>query len=120
MNLSPHLAAIRAIIMLQDIDGIEKFFMPFIKGEIQYGTITMVFLIIFIFLMPILLTNLLIGLAVGDIHTIQKNAEIKRMAMVIESYCSLERKMTKSIHDRVMEMEFTSYTDKTVNKSIRT
>ena len=122
MNLSPHLAAFRVLIMLtgDNIDGIEKFFLPFTQGQIKYGAITMVFLVIFIFLMPILLTNLLIGLAVGDIDKIQKDAEIKREAMEIANYCDLERKMPKAISVRVIEMEFTAYTNKTVPKSIET
>ncbi|KAG0411644.1 hypothetical protein HPB47_011248, partial [Ixodes persulcatus] len=39
------------------------------------------FLVVFIVLMPILLMNLLIGLAVGDIETVRRNAQLKRLTM---------------------------------------
>jgi transient receptor potential cation channel subfamily A protein 1 len=34
-------------------------------------------------LMPILLMNLLIGLAVGDIESVKRNAQLKRLAMQV-------------------------------------
>ena len=34
-------------------------------------------------LMPILLMNLLIGLAVGDIESVRRNAQLKRLAMQV-------------------------------------
>ena len=36
-------------------------------------------------LMPILLMNLLIGLAVGDIESVKRNAQLKRLAMQVSS-----------------------------------
>lgn len=47
------------------------------------------FLIIFAILMPILLMNLLIGLAVGDIDTVRRNASMKRLAMQIQHHTDL-------------------------------
>lgn len=47
------------------------------------------FLIIFAILMPILLMNLLIGLAVGDIETVRRNASMKRLAMQIQHHTDL-------------------------------
>lgn len=41
-------------------------------------------LLIFMILMPILLMNLLIGLAVGDIESVKKNAQLKRIAMQVK------------------------------------
>lgn len=38
---------------------------------------------IFMILMPILLMNLLIGLAVGDIESVRRNAQLKRLAMQV-------------------------------------
>ena len=39
--------------------------------------------IIFMVMMPILLMNLLVGLAVGDIEAVRKNAALKRLAMQV-------------------------------------
>lgn len=40
---------------------------------------------LFMVLMPILLMNLLIGLAVGDIESVRRNAQLKRLAMQVMS-----------------------------------
>ncbi|KAK3725015.1 hypothetical protein QZH41_017479, partial [Actinostola sp. cb2023] len=53
---------------------------------------TAVFLCFCIFL-PIVLMNLLIGLAVGDIDTVQKNAELKLLAIKIDAIYALEQQL---------------------------
>lgn len=44
---------------------------------------------LFMVLMPILLMNLLIGLAVGDIESVRRNAQLKRLAMQVSSQNSI-------------------------------
>lgn len=44
---------------------------------------------IFMVLMPILLMNLLIGLAVGDIDSVRRNAALKRLAMQVLKFYKL-------------------------------
>lgn len=39
---------------------------------------------LFMVLMPILLMNLLVGLAVGDIESVRRNAQLKRLAMQVQ------------------------------------
>jgi len=41
-------------------------------------------------LMPILLMNLLIGLAVGDIESVRRNAQLKRLAMQVIHFNALQ------------------------------
>lgn len=48
---------------------------------------------LFMILMPILLMNLLIGLAVGDIESVRRNAQLKRLAMQVVLHTELERKL---------------------------
>lgn len=62
INLAPHAAILRTIIMMQgsDIDGLGSFLIPFSNDKMRHGVTSMVFLVIFIFLVPILLTNLLV------------------------------------------------------------
>ncbi|RWS08098.1 transient receptor potential cation channel subfamily A member 1-like protein, partial [Dinothrombium tinctorium] len=55
------------------------------------------FLVIFAILMPILLMNLLIGLAVGDIETVRRNAQMKRLTMQVHMYTDIERKLPKHL-----------------------
>ena len=40
---------------------------------------------IFVLLMPIIIMNLLLGLAVGDIQQIQENAELQTLSMKVHS-----------------------------------
>jgi transient receptor potential cation channel subfamily A protein 1 len=40
-------------------------------------------LLLFAIIMPILLMNLLVGLAIGDLMQIQKTARLKRLAMQV-------------------------------------
>lgn len=47
-------------------------------------------------LMPILLMNLLIGLAVGDIESVRRNAQLKRLAMQVSEYNNLGRHFWKT------------------------
>ncbi len=70
-HVSPFMSIIRVIVMmLGETDGIGSFVNPYTEGNLHFGPMSIFFLILFIFLVPILLTNLLIGLAVGDIEVI--------------------------------------------------
>lgn len=50
-----------------------------------------VFLSLFLILVGIVLMNLLVGLAVGDIDTIQQSATLKRLAMQVEFVAEIEQ-----------------------------
>lgn len=85
--------------MMGEVDFIGTFLRPFLLiqdsyyiEKVQIAT-SLFFLVIFIILMPILLMNLLIGLAVGDIETVRKNAQIKRLTMQVDLHTDLERKL---------------------------
>lgn len=47
-----------------------------------------------------------IGLAVGDIESVQRNAKLKREAMQVQLHVELEKKMPKKLFDKVNEMEY--------------
>jgi transient receptor potential cation channel subfamily A member 1 len=51
---------------------------------IPYPVPVFLMLGVFMVLMPILLMNLLIGLAVGDIESVRRNAQLKRLAMQVK------------------------------------
>lgn len=70
------------------------------------------FLMIFAILMPILLMNLLIGLAVGDIETVRRNASMKRLAMQVEHHTDLERRLPKQVLKYVRKSEVYEYPNK--------
>ena len=54
-------------------------------NEQHFSYINLIMLLCFIVIMPILLMNLLVGLAIGDLMQIQQNARLKRLAMQVIS-----------------------------------
>ncbi|XP_048509555.1 transient receptor potential cation channel subfamily A member 1 isoform X2 [Athalia rosae] len=64
---------------------------------------------IFMVLMPILLMNLLIGLAVGDIESVRRNAQLKRLAMQVVLHTELERKLPQMLLEKVDKLELKVY-----------
>ena len=106
--------------MLGEIDFLNTFLRPFLAaksniGEWHQTAAAIWFLLIFAILMPILLMNLLIGLAVGDIETVRRNASMKRLAMQIEHHTDLERRLPKQILNRVRKIEVYEYPNKRNN-----
>ena len=51
---------------------------------VHYEWTTRMFFVAFVVIMPIIIMNLLVGLAVDDIKTVQENAILKRLAMQVE------------------------------------
>lgn len=80
--------------MLGEIDFLGTYIQPY-YGEnsdsegklLPYPIPAFLFLGLFMVLMPILLMNLLIGLAVGDIESVRRNAQLKRLAMQVRRVC---------------------------------
>lgn len=67
------------------------------------------FLGLFMILMPILLMNLLIGLAVGDIESVRRNAQLKRLAMQVVLHTELERKLPQMWLEKADKIELIEY-----------
>ena len=53
------------------------------RRRLPYPFASFAILAVFMVFMPILLMNLLIGLAVGDIESVRRNAQLKRLAMQV-------------------------------------
>ncbi|CAL8311470.1 unnamed protein product [Merluccius merluccius] len=81
------------VMMIGELNYETNFLKPNLDHKLPFTFLTYVLFIEFALLMPILLVNLLIGLAVGDIAEVQKNASLKRMAMQIELHTVLEDKL---------------------------
>ena len=71
--------------------------------------LSLTILIIFIILMPILLINLLTGLAVGNIESIQQNAQIKRLSMQVALYTNLYRFLPTYVLNRTNKNQTFEY-----------
>uniref|UniRef100_A0A5F4VQX5 Transient receptor potential cation channel subfamily A member 1 n=1 Tax=Callithrix jacchus TaxID=9483 RepID=A0A5F4VQX5_CALJA len=85
---SPLLSIIQTFsMMLGDINYRESFLEPYLRNELAYPVLSFAQLIFFTLFVPIVLMNLLIGLAVGDIAEVQKHASLKRIAMQHIFFC---------------------------------
>ncbi|XP_519806.3 transient receptor potential cation channel subfamily A member 1 [Pan troglodytes] len=91
---SPLLSIIQTFsMMLGDINYRESFLEPYLRNELAHPVLSFAQLVSFTIFVPIVLMNLLIGLAVGDIAEVQKHASLKRIAMQVELHTSLEKKL---------------------------
>ncbi|KAI0234015.1 Transient receptor potential cation channel subfamily A member 1 [Lamellibrachia satsuma] len=70
------------------------------QHEEPFSTDINFLLLVFLFLMPIVLMNLMIGIAVGDIEKIQHNAYLKRIALQVELMYMLESSMPKFLQKK--------------------
>uniref|UniRef100_A0A8C9RWG7 Transient receptor potential cation channel, subfamily A, member 1b n=1 Tax=Scleropages formosus TaxID=113540 RepID=A0A8C9RWG7_SCLFO len=100
------------VMMAGELNYQDNFLEPCLNGSLPFPYVTYSILVWFVLLMPILLMNLLIGLAVGDIAEVQKNAALKRIAMQIELHTSLEEKLPYWFMKRVDKERITVYPNK--------
>ncbi|GBP92291.1 Transient receptor potential cation channel subfamily A member 1 [Eumeta japonica] len=99
--------------MLGELDFVGTYVQPYYKPEsdrsLPFPAPTFIILGLFMVLMPILLMNLLIGLAVGDIESVRRNAQLKRLAMQVVLHTELERKLPTFILEKVDKNELIEY-----------
>ncbi|XP_052751408.1 transient receptor potential cation channel subfamily A member 1 [Galleria mellonella] len=99
--------------MLGEIDFVGTYVIPYYKEEadimLPFPLPTFLILGVFMVLMPILLMNLLIGLAVGDIESVRRNAQLKRLAMQVVLHTELERKLPTILFEKVDKDELIEY-----------
>ncbi|XP_049420957.1 transient receptor potential cation channel subfamily A member 1b [Epinephelus fuscoguttatus] len=81
------------VMMVGELNYQNNFLDAYLKRELPFGLLTYIIFVQFVLLMPILLVNLMIGLAVGDIAEVQRNAALKRIGMQIELHTALEDKL---------------------------
>ncbi|KAK9882268.1 hypothetical protein WA026_020374 [Henosepilachna vigintioctopunctata] len=105
--------------MLGEIDFLGTYVKPYYlnvndeKSFLPFPIPAFLILGIFMVLMPILLMNLLIGLAVGDIESVRRNAQLKRLAMQVVLHTELETKLPKMILEKVDKDELIEYPNDT-------
>ncbi|XP_048451862.1 transient receptor potential cation channel subfamily A member 1 [Rhincodon typus] len=110
---SPILSQLKILaMMLGDINYNDNFLIPYSTDKMQFPLLTFGMLIMFLLLIPILLMNLLIGLAVGDIAEVQRTASLKRIAMQISLHTSLEEKLPYRFLNRVDQQKIVVYPNK--------
>ncbi|XP_050683813.1 transient receptor potential cation channel subfamily A member 1 [Leptidea sinapis] len=99
--------------MLGEIDFVGTYIHPYYKSEadvfLPFPLMTFNMLGLFMVFMPILLMNLLIGLAVGDIESVRRNAQLKRLAMQVVLHTELERTLPAFILEKVDKTEIIEF-----------
>uniref|UniRef100_A0A6Q2X2C9 Ion transport domain-containing protein n=1 Tax=Esox lucius TaxID=8010 RepID=A0A6Q2X2C9_ESOLU len=106
------------VMMVGELNYQENILKPF-RGEIlPFPYLTYGIFVMFTFAVPILLMNLLIGLAVGDTAEVKENAVLKQIGMQIELHTSLEEKMPYWLMKRVDHKSLTEYPNKTLSGKV--
>uniref|UniRef100_A0A673YE52 Transient receptor potential cation channel, subfamily A, member 1b n=1 Tax=Salmo trutta TaxID=8032 RepID=A0A673YE52_SALTR len=97
------------VMMVGELNYQSNFLDIYLHNKFPFPFITFYMLVLFIIFMPILLMNMMIGLAVGDIAEVQRSAALKRIAMQIELHTNLEEKMPYWLLKRVDQSSITIY-----------
>uniref|UniRef100_A0A3B5LX03 Transient receptor potential cation channel, subfamily A, member 1b n=1 Tax=Xiphophorus couchianus TaxID=32473 RepID=A0A3B5LX03_9TELE len=107
------------VMMVGELNYQNNFLDAYLNNELPFGFLTYAIFVNFVLLMPILLVNLMIGLAVGDIAEVQRNASLKRIAMQIDLHTSLEDKLPYWFMKRVDKPSVTIYPNRKCSKVCR-
>ncbi|KAL9951430.1 hypothetical protein ACROYT_G044089 [Oculina patagonica] len=81
----------------------------FMPWEFPFSTLVNVLFVIFVLAMPIILMNMLVGLAVGDIDNIQRNATMDRY---IEMLLETEQQLPQWLRKHVQFEKYVEYPNK--------
>ncbi|XP_035475477.2 transient receptor potential cation channel subfamily A member 1b isoform X1 [Scophthalmus maximus] len=104
------------VMMVGELNYQNNFLDAYMNNKLAFGPLTYFIFVQFVMLMPILLVNLMIGLAVGDIAEVQRNAVLKRIAMQIELHTALEDKLPYWFMKRVDKPSITIYPNRKCSK----
>lgn len=106
------------VMMVGEMNYQNNFLETYLRDELPFGFMTYFMFVNFVLFMPILLVNLMIGLAVGDIAEVQRNAALKRIAMQIELHTSIEDKLPYWFLKRVDKASTIIYPNRKCAKGI--
>uniref|UniRef100_A0AAQ4S4B5 Transient receptor potential cation channel, subfamily A, member 1b n=1 Tax=Gasterosteus aculeatus aculeatus TaxID=481459 RepID=A0AAQ4S4B5_GASAC len=105
------------VMMVGELNYQSNILGPYQQNELPFGVLTYFIFVMFVLLMPILLVNLMIGLAVGDIAEVQRNAALKRIGMQIELHTALEDKLPYWFMKRVDKRSLIIYPNRRCSKN---
>ncbi|XP_034025950.1 transient receptor potential cation channel subfamily A member 1b [Thalassophryne amazonica] len=106
------------VMMVGELNYQNNFLDPFLSNRLPFSYLTYFIFVNFVLVMPILLMNLMIGLAVGDIAEVQRNAAMKRIAMQIDLHTSLEDKLPYWFMRRVDKPSIIIYPNRKCSKNL--
>ncbi|XP_071780098.2 transient receptor potential cation channel subfamily A member 1b isoform X1 [Centroberyx gerrardi] len=105
------------VMMVGELNYQNNFLQVYLNDELPFSSLTYLIFVNFVLLMPILLMNLMIGLAVGDIAEVQRDAALKRIAMQIDLHTALEDKLPYWYMKRVDKPFVTVYPNRKCSKT---
>ncbi|TNN88966.1 Transient receptor potential cation channel subfamily A member 1 [Liparis tanakae] len=105
------------VMMVGELNYQTNFLDAYLNHELPFGLLTYFIFVTFVMLMPILLVNLMIGLAVGDIAEVQRNAALKRIGMQIELHTALEDKLPYWFMQRVDKLSLVIYPNRRCSRN---
>lgn len=85
------------------------------SGQLFFSTITFIFVIVIAIIMAIVVQNLLIGLAVGDIDLIKRNAIAETRAIEIGFYKRIDAIIPRKLFWQLDKGHHTTFPNKSVN-----
>ncbi|GFN87085.1 transient receptor potential cation channel subfamily a member 1-like [Plakobranchus ocellatus] len=94
---TPSLAMYHTLILLFEVDYLATIIKPLNDNQsstLHFGSLSFLFLATFLLFMPLLLVNLMIGLAVGDIQSVLRSANQKKLATQVDFHTNLERRLS--------------------------
>uniref|UniRef100_A0A8B9LME8 Transient receptor potential cation channel subfamily A member 1 n=1 Tax=Astyanax mexicanus TaxID=7994 RepID=A0A8B9LME8_ASTMX len=103
------------VMMVGEISYQDNFLKPYMSSQLPFPLMTYGIFVWFVLLVPILLMNLLIGLAVGDIAEVQTNACLKQIGMQIELHSNLEERLPYWFVKRVDQVSVREFPNKCYN-----
>uniref|UniRef100_G3NEB1 Transient receptor potential cation channel, subfamily A, member 1b n=1 Tax=Gasterosteus aculeatus aculeatus TaxID=481459 RepID=G3NEB1_GASAC len=110
------------VMMVGELNYQSNILGPYQQNELPFGVLTYFIFVMFVLLMPILLVNLMIGLAVGDIAEVQRNAALKRIGMQVSTeilclHTALEDKLPYWFMKRVDKRSLIIYPNRRCSKN---
>ena len=94
----------------------ESFVEAAVADNLQFSTLTFLFVVTVAIVMGIIIMNLLIGLAVGDIENIRLNAIAEKRAIEIGVFIRLDCSIPKKFLARLVPPYYMKYPNKNVSK----
>lgn len=95
-----------------------EYFTPW--EDLAFSTLTNILFIVLVLGMPIIMMNMLVGLAVGDIDKIQQNALMDRYVKQVQLLVEIENSLPKFILEKIQVYDFTEFPNapKTLKETI--
>lgn len=84
-----------------------EYFVPW--GDLPFAALTNILFIVLVLGMPIIVMNMLVGLAVGDIDKIQQNALMDRYVQQVRLLVEIENSLPKFILEKVQVYDHTEF-----------